>query len=331
MKTLIIAEVGVNHNGDLSTAKLMIDSAKESGADIVKFQTFRTENLVTQTAKLAHYQAENVGKSISQYNMLKRLELSVSAFEELSNYCEKQEIEFLSTAFDDESINDLVRMGMKRWKIPSGEITNLPYLRKITSLGMPIILSTGMSHLWEVEDAVRTIEQGRTPDLKILHCTTEYPAPYEEVNLSAMQTMRQHFGLPVGYSDHTKGIEVAIAAVALGAVVIEKHFTLSREMEGPDHKASLEPDEFKEMVRCIRNIELALGDGNKVPSSTEMKNIQIARKSITAKRDIVKGETFTVENLTVKRPGTGISPMKWDTVIGTTAKRHYYEDETIDL
>ena len=331
MNVFIIAEAGVNHNGSLKLAKKLVDKAKEAGVDAVKFQTFKVENLVSKSAKKAKYQVENMGSDESQYEMIKKLELGFDEFKELKNYCDKKEIMFLSTPFDDESIEFLNNLGVEIFKIPSGEITNLPYLRKIGLLKKKVILSTGMSDLGEVEYALDILMKAGTKkeNITILHANTEYPTPMEDVNLKAMQTIACAFGVKVGYSDHTLGIEVPIAAVAMGASVIEKHFTLDKNMVGPDHKASLEPYELETMVKAIRNIEKALGDGIKKPSKSESKNIEIARKSIVAKRDIKKGEKFTEENLTIKRPGNGISPMRWDEILGQIASRDYKEDELI--
>jgi len=330
-KVFIIAEAGVNHNGDINLAKKLIDKAVEAGVDAIKFQTFRAENLVSKNAKKAKYQVENTKNTESQYEMLKKLELSFKDFEELKKYCDEKGIMFLSTPFDEESIEFLDKLGLEIFKIPSGEITNLPYLRKIGSLKKRVILSTGMADLGEIEDALDVLINSGTKKEKItiLHANTEYPTPFEDVNLKAMQTIACAFKIDVGYSDHTLGIEVPIAAVAMGAKVIEKHFTLDRALPGPDHKASLEPDELKAMVKAIRNIEVALGDGIKRPSKSEAKNMAVARKSIVAKRDIKKGEKFTEENITVKRPGNGISPMRWDKIIGKIANRDYKEDEII--
>ncbi|EDM23164.1 N-acetylneuraminate synthase [Caminibacter mediatlanticus] len=331
MKTFIIAEAGVNHNGSIELAKKLIDVASEAGADAIKFQTFKAKNLVSKIAKKAKYQVENTGSDESQYEMLKKLELGFDEFKELKTYCDKKGIMFLSTPFDDESIEFLDNLGLKIFKIPSGEITNLPYLRKIGKLRKKVILSTGMADLGEIEDALDVlISVGiKKKNITVLHANTEYPTPIEDVNLKAMKTIECAFGVDVGYSDHTLGIEVPIAAVAMGAKVIEKHFTLSRDLEGPDHKASLEPDELKEMIKSIRNIEKALGNGIKKPSKSEIKNIKIARKSIVAKRDIKKGEVFSEENLTVKRPGNGISPMRWDEIIGQIALKDYNKDDLI--
>ncbi|WP_010097578.1 N-acetylneuraminate synthase [Ornithinibacillus scapharcae] len=331
MSVYIIAEAGVNHNGSLEIAKKMVDSAKDCGADCIKFQTFISKNLVSKNARKAEYQQQQTEDIETQLDMLKKLELSFDEFIELSNYCKSKGIEFLSTGFDLDSIDFLNRIEMNKWKIPSGDITNLPYLIKIAKLNKPVILSTGMSTLEEVRDAVNVIKKHGTYQLTLLHCTTEYPTPFEDVNLMAMCTMKEEFKLPVGYSDHTRGIEVPIAAVALGATIIEKHFTLDRELEGPDHMASLEPHELKAMVTSIRNLEKAIGNGDKIPVSSEKKNMQAARKSIVAHNRINKGETFTEENLTVKRPGNGISPMKWFEVIGKKAIRDFEEDELIEI
>ncbi|EMO32817.1 N-acetylneuraminate synthase [Leptospira santarosai str. HAI821] len=334
MKTLIIAEAGVNHNGDLELARKLIDVAANAGADIVKFQTFEAERLVTKSAKKADYQNSATGNAAeSQYEMLKKLELSKENHEKLIQHCKQTGIEFLSTAFDLQSLAFLEQLNLSRYKIPSGEITNLPYLQKIGSSGKPIILSTGMSTLGEIESALLVLETtgAKRNEITVLHCNTEYPTSYSDVNLSAMKSIADAFKIKVGYSDHTSGIEVSVAAVALGASVIEKHFTLDRSLPGPDHKASLEPNELKTMVRSIRNIELSLGDGIKKPSNSELKNISIARKSIVAAFSIKAGEIFTRENLTAKRPGDGISPMRLDEVIGLKAKRDFFEDELIDL
>lgn len=331
---LIIAEAGVNHNGSLDIAKQLIDKAVEAGVDIIKFQTFKSEKLVSKAAKQAEYQQRNIGKKDEgQLAMLKKLELSPSDHEELMAYCRKKGIRFFSTAFDMDSIDYLHSLNLGLWKIPSGEITNYPYLRKIAQYHEPVILSTGMCELSDIEATVKVlVEFGvKKEQITILHCNTEYPTPYSDVNLKAMLEIQDRFGVQVGYSDHTQGIEVPIAAVALGATVIEKHFTLDKNMEGPDHKASLEPDELKAMVRAIRNIEQALGSEHKTISESERKNIEIARKSIVAACPIRKGEIFTEENLTVKRPGTGISPMQWLDVIGKTAVKDFEEEEMIVL
>jgi len=330
LKVFVIAEAGINHNGELKLAKKLVDAAKDAGADCIKFQTFISKNLTTKNASKAEYQKQTKSEE-SQYDMLKRYELSFDEFSELSRYCQDKNIEFLSTAFDFESIEFLKSLDMKRWKIPSGEITNLPYLIKIAKLNKPVILSTGMSTMDEIKKAVSVLRENGTGEITVLHCTTEYPAPFSDVNLKAMLTIKKELGVKVGYSDHTKGIEASIAAVALGASVIEKHLTLDKNMEGPDHKSSLEPNEMKAMIRALRNIELALGDGIKKPSESEKKNICVARKSIVAKRYIQKGEIFTEENLTVKRPGNGISPMQWFEVLGRRAVRDFQEDELIEL
>lgn len=331
MSIFIIAEAGVNHNGSLEIAKALIDVAVQSGADAVKFQTFKADKLVSKTAQKASYQKQTTDADESQYTMIKKLELDERAHHELIEYCAQKNILFLSTPFDHESIDLLTDLGMEIFKIPSGEITNLPYLRHIGSLQKEVILSTGMATLDEIDQALRVLTSAGTAKehIIVLHATTEYPCPMEEVNLRAMQTIRDTFDIRVGYSDHTRGIEVPIAAAAMGASVIEKHFTLNREMEGPDHKASLEPNELIAMVHAIRNIEKALGDGIKRPSPSELKNIPIARKSIVASRAITKGERLSEQNITIKRPGSGISPMRYDEIIGTVASKNYDEDEAI--
>jgi|APSaa5957512622_1039677.scaffolds.fasta_scaffold35771_2 N,N'-diacetyllegionaminate synthase len=333
MSVVIIAEAGVNHNGSMASAKRLIDAAVEAGAGYVKFQTFKAETLVTQTAQKAEYQKSITDKNESQFDMIKNLELDKAAHEELIEYCNSKDIRFLSTAFDNDSIDMLAELDIPLFKIPSGEITNLPYLRHIGRMGKPIILSTGMSTMDEVRSALNILmEAGAKKDeITILHCNTEYPTPMEDVNLKAMLTIGNELSANIGYSDHTLGIEVPIAAVAMGATVIEKHFTLDRTMPGPDHAASLEPDELKAMVTAIRNIEKAMGDGIKKPSPSEIKNLPIARKSIVAKTSIKKGELFSEDNLTVKRPGLGISPMEWDTVLNTFASKDYHEDDLIEL
>lgn len=336
MHTLIIAEAGVNHNGSLEIAKQLVDKAVEAGVDIIKFQTFKAEKLVSKSARQAEYQKKNIGTKSddSQLSMLKKLELSEQDHVELMAYCKQKGIKFFSTAFDMDSIDYLHSLNMGLWKIPSGEITNYPYIKKIAQYGEPVILSTGMCEMDDISAAVSVLlKYGvKREQITILHCNTEYPTPYEDVNLRAMNTIKDEFNVNVGYSDHTKGIEVPIAAAALGASVIEKHFTLDRNMEGPDHKASLEPDELKAMVSAIRNIEKAVGgDGTKHVSESERKNITIARKSIIAARDIKKGELLTEENMTVKRPGTGISPMCWEEVIGTKAIRNFAEEDLIEI
>jgi N,N'-diacetyllegionaminate synthase len=329
-RILIIAEAGVNHNGSLEIAKKLIDTAKECGADIVKFQTAKLSSLVSKSAPMAEYQKKNIGKEESQKDMLSKLLLPFDDYKILADYCKSVGIKFLSTPFDVESIEFLNPL-LDIWKIPSGEITNYPYLVKIAKTGKDIILSTGMCTMQEVEDAVKVLKDNDAGKITILHCTTNYPTPMEDVNLKAMLTLKERFGCDVGYSDHTRGIEVPIAAAALGATVLEKHFTLDRNMEGPDHKASLEPDELREMVRAVRNIEMALGTGIKEPTDAELKNRLVARKSIIAARDIKKGELLTEENLTTKRPGNGISPMKWNEVTGTSAIRDFAEDELIEI
>jgi N,N'-diacetyllegionaminate synthase len=330
---IIIAEAGVNHNGSLSLAKKLIDVAADAGADLVKFQTFSADRLVTRQAKKADYQTEATGNVETQHQMLSRLELSVSMHHELIAYCAKREIGFFSTGFDIESVNFLISLGINHFKIPSGEITNLPYLRHIGQFSKHVIISTGMATLGDIEASIDVLEQAGTPRsfITVLHCTTEYPTPMEEVNLRAMQSIQAAFGVATGYSDHTAGIEVSIAAAALGATVIEKHFTLDKNLPGPDHKASLEPDELKAMVNAIRNIEIALGDGIKRLTPSEALNKPVARKSLVASKAIKAGEVFSVENITTKRPGIGISPMNWDTVIGSKAVRDFMADELIEL
>lgn len=330
-KTLIIAEAGVNHNGSINLAKQLVDKAKEAGADIIKFQTFNPESLTSKYAEKAAYQKITTDAEESQQDMLRKLTLTNEDFYDLKKYCDDAGIKFLSTPFDLESISFLEKLGCDMWKIPSGEITNLPYLEKIASTHKPLIMSTGMATLDEVGDALQALKNNGAGEVTLLHCTTQYPAPYDSVNLKAMLTLKEKFGCRVGYSDHTKGIEVPIAAVAMGAEVIEKHFTLDINMPGPDHKASLEPDELKAMVSSIRHIEQAMGDGVKKPSETEIPNKTVARKSIIAARDIKKGEVLTEENLTTKRPGNGISPMKWHEILGTRAVRNFKEDELIEI
>lgn len=328
----IIAEAGVNHNGDLELAKQLIDVAASAGVDYVKFQTFNAKSLVSKSAKKANYQIENTkSKDGGQLSMLSKLELSKENHYVLKEYCDYKGVKFLSTGFDLDSLQFLYDFGLQLFKIPSGEITNLPYLRKIGEFNKKTILSTGMADIKEISDALNILIEAGTnkSNITVLHCNTEYPTPMEDVNLNAMKTIRDSLEVQVGYSDHTLGIEVPTAAVALGAKVIEKHFTLDRNMEGPDHKASLEPEELKDMVTAIRNIELALGTGKKTPSQSEMKNKTIARKSIVAQTRIKKGEIFTEKNLTVKRPGNGISPMKWDQLLGSKATKDYEEDDLI--
>ncbi len=331
--TLIIAEAGVNHNGSKSVARELVQVAAESGADLIKFQTFAADRLVTGSAKKADYQLMTTEAQESQHEMIRKLELSREVHEELIESCQQCGIGFFSTGFDIQSVSLLAELGLDRFKIPSGEITNLPYLQHLGSYGKPVILSTGMAKLGEIEAALEVLEASGTARerVTVLHCNTDYPTPMEDVNLMAMCAIRDALGVRVGYSDHTLGIEVPVAAVALGATVIEKHFTMDRSQPGPDHSASLEPAEFKEMVQAIRNIELALsGDGLKRPSPSETQNIPIARKSLVANCAILAGEVFTSQNLTAKRPGTGISPMRWDEFIGRTATRDYQEDELIE-
>ena len=327
--TMIIAEAGVNHNGNLDTAFRMVDAACKAGADIIKFQTAVPEAVVSKFAPKADYQKKTTDKNESQLEMIKKIHLKLEEYIPLKEYCEKKRIRFLSTPFDLESIHFLNELGMDIWKIPSGEINNYPYLLEIAKTKKPVIMSTGMSTLDEIGQAIQVLRSNGTTKITLLHCTTEYPTAYEDVNLSAMQMMRMHFNCEIGYSDHTLGIAVPVAAVAMGAAIIEKHFTLDKKMQGPDHKASLEPVELREMIKQIRNIEKAIGRGVKEPAASEIKNIVIARKSIVAKRRIVKGEVFTEQNLTTKRPGNGISPMEWCNIIGTAAKRDYEEDEQI--
>ena len=332
-RIFIIAEAGVNHNGNIELAKTLIDIAVDAGADAVKFQTFKADKLVSKSAQKADYQKKTTFSGESQYDMIKKLELDEAAHCALISYCKEKQILFLSTPFDHESIDLLNDFGMPIFKIPSGEITNLPYLRHIGRLGKEVILSTGMADLGEIEAALDVLMQNGVPKdkLTVLHATTEYPCPMEEVNLLAMQTIRNAFGVKVGYSDHTPGIEVAIAAVALGASVIEKHFTLDRKLPGPDHKASLEPAELKSMIKAIRNIQIALGDGIKRLTPSEAKNKPIARKSLVATHAIKTGEVFSPNNITAKRPGTGICAMRWDEIIGRTANRDFSADELIEL
>lgn len=332
-KVLIIAEAGVNHNGDMQLARRLIDAAAESGADIVKFQTFAADRLVTRSAAKADYQVKTTGASESQYEMLSRLELTPSMHDDLIAHATIRGIEFMSTAFDEDSLSLLAAKGLKRFKVPSGEITNLPYLRRMAQLADEVIISTGMSTLDEIGAAISVFEASGTQRQRItvLHCTTEYPAPMREVNLRAMQTIADSFGVAVGYSDHTVGIEVAVAAVAMGACVIEKHLTLDCDLPGPDHKASLEPEPFRNMVVAIRHIEQALGSPVKGPSPSELRNKPIARRSLVAARAIKAGEVFTATNVVAKRPGTGISPMRWDAVIGTAAPRDFEPDEFLSL
>lgn len=330
-RTFIIAEAGVNHNGNMDIAKKLIDVAKDAGADAVKFQTFKAEKIVTKKMDMAEYQKANKPNEKSQYTLLKQLELSTENHLELIEYCNQVGVEFMSTPFDIESAHFLNELNLSTFKIPSGEITNLPYLREIAKLNKKIIISTGMATLGEIEAVLNIFRKSGQEDITVLHCNTEYPTPMEDVNLNAMDTIKKAFKVKVGYSDHTLGIEIPVAAVAMGATVIEKHFTLDRNLEGPDHKASLEPMELKQMIESIRNIEKALGDGIKYPSKSERKNIDIARKIIVADTDIKYGEVFSECNLTTKRAGGGISPMQWDEIIGRKAKRDFLKDESIEI
>ena len=331
MNVFIIAEAGVNHNGSIELAKKLVDVASGAGADAVKFQTFKAENLVSKNAAKAAYQQETTDANESQFDMIKKLELDVDTHRELMAYCHQKKILFLSTPFDHDSIELLDKLGLEIFKIPSGEITNLPYLRHIGKLDKKVILSTGMADMGEIEDALDVLIEAGTKkeNIIVLHANTMYPTPMEDVNLKAMQTIACTFGVDVGYSDHTLGIEVPVAAVAIGAKVIEKHFTLDKTMEGPDHKASLEPHELKAMVKAVRNIEKTLGTGIKKPSKSEQPNMEISRKSIVAEQEIKAGEILTEENLAVKRPGNGISPMQWDEIVGTVAGKDYKQDEMI--
>ena len=333
-RVLIIAEAGVNHNGSMEIAKKLIDAAAIAGVDYVKFQTFNADRLASKNAKKAVYQQKNMNNTDdSQYAMLKKLELSQTQHIELINYCNGKGVKFFSTAFDLDSIDFLSSLNLGFWKIPSGEITNYPYLKRIALKQQPVILSTGMCVMIDIENALSVLLKfGLSKEqITILHCNTEYPTPMEDVNLNAMKTIADEFGVKVGYSDHTRGIEVPIAAVALGSTIIEKHFTLDRQMEGPDHTASLEPDELMAMVNAIRNIEKALGSVDKIISTSEQKNIAVARKSIVAATEISEGELFTEDNLTVKRPGTGVSPMLWESIVGRVAKKQYHPDDLIEL
>lgn len=330
-KVLVIAEAGVNHNGNIDLAYKMVDAAKEAGADIIKFQTGKPEQVISRFAKKADYQKATTDQNESQLEMCRKLQLSFEEYGLLKKYCDKVGIRFLSTPFDLDSIDFLKGIRCDLWKIPSGEVTNLPYLIKIAETQAPIIMSTGMCTLDEVSAALQVLKEHHAGDISLLHCTTEYPAPYENVNLKAMGRMKDVFGLEVGYSDHTEGIEVSIAAVAMGASIIEKHFTLDRQMEGPDHKASLEPEELFQMIQGIRHIEQAMGTGEKRPARSEQKNMVAARKSIVAFCPIRAGEIFSERNLTAKRPGNGISPMRWYEVLGQKADRDYAEDEMIEI
>lgn len=327
----IIAEAGDNHNGNLANALKLVDQAAKAGADCVKFQTFVTEEVISRYAEMAEYQKQNTGKTESQFDMVKKLELSFDEFRKIRAHCQKRGIVFLSTPFDLPSIAFLNEMDMPFFKIPSGEITNYPYLKAIAETHKDVVLSTGMCTMEEIREAIALLEGNGAGRITLLHCNTEYPTPFEDVNLKAMETMRAAFGKEVGYSDHTLGIEVPIAAAAMGAVVIEKHFTLDRNMEGPDHKASLEPQELAAMVKAVRNIEAALGTGEKKPSPSEQKNLAVARKSIVARRNIRQGELLTEENLAVKRPGTGISPMRYSEILGTQAVKDFKEDQLIEI
>lgn len=331
MSVYIIAEAGVNHNGNLDTAFSLVEQAREAGADCVKFQTFISENVVSHFAEKAAYQKKSCGESGSQLDMVRKLELPFQDFRKLKARCDAVGIAFLSTPFDLESIAFLDTIDMPFWKVPSGEVTNLPYLLAIAKTKKPVVMSTGMCEMDEIEAAMEILKSNGAPKITLLHCNTEYPTPYSDVNLRAMETLRQRFGVEAGYSDHTPGIEVPIAAAAMGATVIEKHFTLDKTMEGPDHKASLEPRELAAMVSSIRHIEQALGTGEKTASPSEKKNLAIARKSIVARCAIQSGEILTEENITVKRPGSGISPMRWFDVLGTKAVRNFEEDELIEL
>lgn len=332
-KIIIIAEAGVNHNASMDMARRMVKEAARAGADYVKFQTAVPELVISSIAPKAEYQKETTGEGESQLEMCKAIHLPLTAYPELAELCRKEGIGFMSTPFDLVSIDSLAEIGMDYWKIPSGEITNLPYLRKIAAKGGRVILSTGMSTLDEVAAAVDVLEKGgiSRDDIILLHCTTQYPTPYSDVNLKAMDSLRQLHTGGVGYSDHTLGIEVPVAAAALDAQVIEKHFTLDKNLPGPDHRASLDPEELAAMVKAVRHIETALGSGEKKVADSERPNIEVARKSIVAARTIAKGETFTEENITVKRPGNGISPMLWDSVIGQTAKKDFHYDSLIEL
>ena len=332
-ETLIIAEAGVNHNGSLDSALELVDAASEAGADVVKFQTFKAENLLTRSAAKADYQLDTTDVQETQFEMIKKLELSYDMHRKLISKCKEKDIRFSSTGFDSSSVDVLLELGVDFLKVPSGEITNLPYLRHVGTKGLPIILSTGMCTMQEIASVLEILEKAGASkhDITVLHCNTEYPTPMEDVNLRAMLSMQNELGVKVGYSDHTLGIEVPIAAVAMGATVIEKHFTLDRTMEGPDHAASLEPDELKQMVYSIRNIEKAMGEVSKKPSKSEEVNIGVVRKSIVASRNIKAGEKFTEENLAVKRPGTGISPLKWDEILGLESKKDFQADELISI
>ncbi len=330
-KIIIIAEAGVNHNGNIDLAYRMIDEAKKCGADIIKFQTAIPEKVISRYAEKAEYQKKTTDARESQLEMAKKIHLKLEDYIPIKEYCKKTGIQFLSSPFDLQSIDFLNEIGCDMWKIPSGEITNYPYLLKIAKTNKPVILSTGMSTINEIREAINILKSFRDINIVLLHCTTEYPAPFSEVNLNVMDTLRKAFGLKVGYSDHTTGIEIPIAAAALGATVIEKHFTLNRKMEGPDHKASLEPEELRRMICSIRNVETAMGSYIKEPTESEKKNMTIARKSIVASSFIAEGSAFTENNITTKRPGNGVSPMRWNEVLGKTAKRDFKEDELIEI
>lgn len=331
MHTFIIAEAGVNHNGDIETAKKLVDVAADAGADAVKFQTFQAEKLVCKKAQKAGYQLQTTDGRETQYEMLKKLELTQKMHKELINYCNKKNIMFLSTPFDEESLYLLMQLQLHIIKIPSGEITNYPLLKAIAQTGKKVIMSTGMSTIEEIRQAVKVLKDNGSKEIILLHCNTQYPTPYCDVNLKAMQTIRSVTGCEVGYSDHTLGIEIPIAAVTLGATVIEKHFTLDRNMKGPDHKASLEPIELKNMVKAIRNVEIALGNEKKLVTNSEKENLVVARKSIVAMKKIHKGEIITNDSITTKRPGNGINPMRWNEIIGTQAIRDFEADELIEI
>lgn len=331
-KTFIIAEAGDNHNGNIEMAFKLVDAAKQAGADAVKFQTFITENVISVNAKMAVYQQKNVGKTESQFDMVKKLELSFDQFLQIKKYCEKIGIMFFTTPFDIESLHFITsELKVRIIKIPSGEITNYPFLVECAKTNLPIIMSTGMCDFSEIDDCLKVLKENNAAEICILHCTTEYPAPLNSVNLKAMMAIKEKYNCKVGYSDHTEGIEVPQLAVAMGAEIIEKHFTLDKNLPGPDHKASLEPNELKAMVEAIRKVEIILGDGTKQPQESEIKNIPIARKSIVAKRDIARDEILTIENITTKRPGDGISPMKWNEVLGKPAIQNFKKDELIEL
>ena len=331
MRTCIIAEAGVNHNGDVAIAKKLCMAAKKAGADIVKFQTWITEKIITQNVKQADYQSENTGSNQSQFDMLKKLELSYDDFREIKKYCDEIGITFASTADEQDSLDFLVDLGIPFIKIGSGDIGNIPYLRYMGTKKMPVILSTGMSTLGDVEISIQALREGGAKNIELLHCTTNYPCPYKDVNLKAMDTLKTAFGLDVGYSDHTEGIEVAIAAVARGATIIEKHFTLDKNMDGPDHKASMEPEEFSCMVDCIRHIESAIGDGQKIPTKTEDEISKVVLKRIVASREIMLGNFITEADICVKRNDAGLPAKVWDFVVGTKANKYYKVDEGIEF